>query len=133
MQQFPMTALVTLLALLFYIILMLAVSWARRKYGIAPPAMIGNEHFERHVRVHANTLESLVVFLPSIWLFAAWHGDHLAALLGVIWIVGRLVYWKGYVEGSALRRIGFPVQGAANILLLVGAFIGVVQSLAAAG
>jgi glutathione S-transferase len=129
MQQFPLTALVTLLSLLLYVAMMLGVSWARRKYAVAPPAMTGDVRFERSVRVHANTLESLAVYLPSLWLFAAWWGDGLAAAMGIVWIVGRLIYWLGYSRGSGLRRLGFPIQGAANIGLLLGALLGVLRGL----
>ena len=129
MQQFPLTSLATVCALLLYIALMLSVSAARRKYKIAPPAVVGDPQFERHVRAHANTLESLAIFLPSLWLFASWWGDLPAATLGAIWIVGRLIYWAGYVRGSSLRRVGFPIQGAANTILLLGALVGVLQSL----
>jgi glutathione S-transferase len=132
MQQFPLTALATLLALLLYIVLMLSVSAARRKYKIPPPALTGQPDFERRVRVHANTLESLAVFLPSLWLFTSWWGDQLAAALGFLWIFGRVIYWIGYLSDSILRRVGFPIQGAANIILLLGAFAGVVQILVSA-
>jgi hypothetical protein len=58
-QQFPWTALITLLALLLYMGMIIGVGRARAKYKIAAPAMTGDAAFERHFRVHMNTLESL--------------------------------------------------------------------------
>ncbi len=55
--------------------MMISAGRARGRYKIAAPAMTGDPMFERHVRVHANTLESLPFFLPSLWLFASYWGD----------------------------------------------------------
>src|SRR4029453_15409606 len=52
----PYGAIVTVLALLQYTWFGLMVGRAREKYGIAAPATSGNEVFERHFRVHMNTL-----------------------------------------------------------------------------
>jgi uncharacterized MAPEG superfamily protein len=129
MQEFPWTALVTLLALVAYVAMIVAVGGARGKAKIAAPATTGEPIFERHFRVHMNTLESLPLFLPSLWLFASHWGDALAAAIGAFWIVGRLLYWTSYVRDPTSRSLGFGVQGLATIALLIGALIGVVQIL----
>ena len=66
----PYVAIVTVVALLQFIWFGWQVGVARGKYNIPAPAVSGNEMFERVFRVHANTLETLVVFLPA--LYAAW-------------------------------------------------------------
>src|ERR1700745_3040387 len=92
------TALVTVLAVAFYFFTSTHVGRARIKYGVKLPAISGNEDFERVFRVQMNTLEWLPIFLPSLWLFAIYHSDPIAAILGLIWIVGRIVYMIGYTQ-----------------------------------
>jgi uncharacterized membrane protein YecN with MAPEG domain len=133
MPHFAWTALVTLLALVFYFFMGLGVAGARAKYKIAAPAMTGDPIFERHVRVQMNTLEWLPIFLPSLWLFAAYWGDRAAAGVGAAWIVGRILYRIGYVRDPKQRGMGFAIQASAALALLIGALIGVVQSLLASG
>ena len=48
------------------------------------PAVTGNEYFERAYRVHINTLEQMVFFLPSMWLYAMLLTDKGAAVGGLI-------------------------------------------------
>jgi glutathione S-transferase len=88
--MYHFTALVTCLAVLFYIFASTRVSRARRAYGVKLPATSGHADFERVFRVHMNTLEWMPIFLPSLWLFAIYVSDADAAALGLIWIVGRI-------------------------------------------
>ena len=79
-MSFPnLTAVVTLLALLAYVWMGVRVGGARRTSGIAAPAMSGDPTLERYLRVQGNTLEWLPIFLGSLWLFAHYWGDLLAA------------------------------------------------------
>lgn len=129
MENYAWTSLVTLIALALFLVMGLRVGGARAQYKVAAPATTGDPIFERHFRVHMNTLESLAMFLPSLWLFATHWGDQLAAGIGAIWIVGRLLYMILYVRDPGTRTAGFATQGLAVITLMVGAFIGVVQTL----
>jgi uncharacterized membrane protein YecN with MAPEG domain len=114
-------AIVTLLALLVYFWMGMRVAGARQKTGIAAPAMTGDPHLERNVRVQANTLEWLPIFLPSLWLFAIFWNDRIAAAVGLVWIVGRLIYAIGYVADPGKRGTGFMIQSLAVAVLLFGA------------
>src|SRR5207344_3076756 len=106
---------VTLLALLTYVWMGLAVGAARRKSGIAAPAMTGDPLLERTIRAHYNTLEWLPIFLPSLWLFAIyWSADLVAAGLGLLWIVGRILYQRGYSQAAEKREMGFMIQMGAT-------------------
>lgn len=121
-MSFPnLTAIVTLLALLSYVWMVMRVGGARRKSGIAAPAMSGDPTLERYLRVQGNTLEWLPVFLVSLWLFALYWGDLIAAGLGVVWIVGRVLYALGYSAAAEKRELGFMVQMIATAVLLFGA------------
>src|ERR1700760_3966127 len=103
-------ALVTLLALLLFLWMVLRVGSARAQFGVAAPATTGHPDFERHFRVQANTLEGLIVFLPSLWLFALFTGsDDIAAGLGAVWIVGRVIYMLGYARAAEQRSLGFGI------------------------
>ena len=120
------TALVTLLAVLLYFFTGLSVAKARRKFGVPVPATTGNPDFERVFRVQQNTLEWMPIFLPLLWLFALYVSDWAAAVLGLIWIGGRLMYIQGYSEAAEKRHRGFFVQSIASGVLLIGALIGIV-------
>ncbi len=127
------TAIVTLLALLVYFWMSLQVGGARGKCGINPPAMTGDPLLERAVRVQSNTLEWLPIFLPSLWLFAIFWNELVAAALGIVWIVGRVVYSVGYMADPAKRSTGFLIQFGASAVLLLGALGRIVYSLATGG
>ena len=119
--MYHFTALVTCLAILFYFFTCIQVSKARAAFGIKVPATSGNPDFERVFRVQMNTLEWMPIFLPSLWLFAVYISDPLAAGLGVVWIAGRILYMIGYSEAAAKRGRGFGIQAGAAIILWVGA------------
>jgi uncharacterized membrane protein YecN with MAPEG domain len=127
------TALVTLLALLAYFWMSLQVGRARGKSGINPPAMTGDPLLERAVRVHYNTLEWLPIFLASLWLFAIYWNELVAAALGILWIIGRLLYSAGYMADPAKRSTGFLIQLLACAVLLLGSFGRIAYSLATGG
>jgi uncharacterized membrane protein YecN with MAPEG domain len=121
-MSFPhATAIVTLLALLAYVWMGVRVGAARRTSGIAAPAMSGDPMLERYLRVQGNTLEWLPIFLGSLWLFAHYWGDLPAAVLGLVWIVGRVLYALGYSAAANKRELGFMVQMVATAVLLFGA------------
>src|SRR5215472_1069471 len=114
------TALVTLLSLMFYFYTTTRVSKARTEFVVKVPAISGHPDFERVFRVQMNTLEWLPIFLPSLWLFAIYISDWLAALIGLVWIGGRIVYLIGYAQAAAKRGPGFGIQALAAGVLLIG-------------
>jgi glutathione S-transferase len=127
--MYHFTALVTCLALALYFYTSLRVGKARVTYGIKHPAISGNPDFERVFRVQMNTLEWLPLFLPSLWLFAVYIGDGWAAGLGLVWIVGRILYMTGYTRAAEKRGPGFLVQGIATLILWLGALGAIVWRL----
>jgi glutathione S-transferase len=121
MQSHTLVAIVTILALLLYFVMSLRVGQARSKYGVVAPAVTGNPDFERLFRIHANTLEWLPIFLASLWLFALYWDERVAAALGVVWIIGRFMYMTGYAREASARAAGFGIQALATGVLLFGA------------
>src|SRR3954471_3215862 len=124
------TAVVTLLAIAFYFFLATRVAAAHIRFGIKLPATTGNPDFERVFRTHENTLEWMPTFLVPLWLCAIYLSDIAAAVLGLVWIVGRAVYFVGYRNAVEQRLPGFFIQGTVCLLLFVGAAIGIIMRLA---
>lgn len=120
-QSHALVAIVTLVSLLVYVWMIMRIGGSRRKTGIEAPAMTGHPELERHLRVQANTVEWLVIYLPSLWLFALYWNDRVAAALGVLWMVGRIVYALGYAADPKKREVGFMIQALATAILLFGA------------
>jgi glutathione S-transferase len=125
-----LVAIVILLALLEFVVFGALVGRARVLYGVKAPATSGNEVFERHFRVHYNTLEALIVFVPSIWLFGLYVSPQWGAGLGAVYLVGRIVYFRSYVADPSQRSMGFGMSMLPMLALLVGALIGVGRTLA---
>lgn len=124
-----LVTIVIILALIEYGVFGGLVGRAREKYGVPAPATSGNEVFERYFRVHQNTLESLIVFIPSIFAFATYVHSEVAAGLGVIFLIGRIVYFRGYVKEPKSRALGAMLSGLPIMVLLLGSLIGAVMAL----
>lgn len=133
MQSHAYVAIVSLLALLVYFWMGLQVGKARAKCGIHAPTMTGDPVLERTIRAHHNTLEWLPLFLVPLWLFAIYWSDLWAAVIGLVWIVGRIVYQLGYVADPKKREAGFLIQALAVAVLLFGALGRLVYVLAVTG
>ena len=121
--------LTVLLALVEYIGMTAYVGRARVKYGIRAPATTGHPDFERVNRVHINTLENLIMFVPAVVLFGLYVSELWAAVLGGLFVLGRALYAIGYYSAADKRAVGAGITGVVNIALVVGALIGVVQRL----
>ena len=123
------TAFVILLAVILYFWTGFRVGQARMKFKIKAPATTGNPDFERVFRIQMNMLEWMPIFLPAILLAAIYVSDIGAALLGIVWIAGRVLYMRGYAEAVEKRETGFFVQAIAAGLLWLAALVGVVASM----
>jgi glutathione S-transferase len=115
---------ITLVALVLYLATAIYVSRMRGRHGINAPSMAGPPPFEYAVRVNANTLEQLVPFLVALWLCAIFWEPLPAAVLGIVWLFGRVVYAFGYYSAPGRRAPGFVIAMIALILLLVGTAYG---------
>jgi len=116
---------ITLAALVLYLATGIYVSRMRARHGVKAPAISGAPEFERACRVHSNTLEQLVPFLAALWLCAIFMATPLyAAILGVVWLFGRVIYAFGYYSAPGRRAPGFAIGMIALILLIIGAAYG---------
>ncbi len=121
-------SLITLLALLLYLVVIINVGRARAKYKVLPPAMTGDPNFERVLRVQQNTLEQLIFFLPLLWLFSFYVSPFWGAGIGAVWLVGRIVYAWGYYQAAEKRTVGFGISSISSMVLLVGSLVGIIWS-----
>jgi len=124
-----MTALVAVLVALQYLVFIVLVGRARGRYGISAPAMTGHPVFERLVRVQQNTQEQLVIFFPALALFAYYISPLWAAVLGLLFFMGRALYARAYVLEPDKRGPGFGLGALALIALLLGALWGAARAL----
>ncbi len=122
-------AIVIIVAVLEYILFGFLVAGARARYGVKAPATTGHEVFERYFRVQQNTLETLVAFIPGISLFALFVNPNWAAWIGLVYVAGRLLYFRAYVADPARRGLGFLLSFAPIAVLLVGGLMGAIRNL----
>ena len=125
-----LSAIVTVLSILFVFYTGINVARMRGKHKIDAPAVTGNAEFERAYRVQVNTLEQFVMFLPLLWLATTYFMmlPWLPAALGLVWIVGRFMYMQGYMVAPEKRSMGFLVTSVATLGLLIVTIIGIVQA-----
>ena len=121
---------VTALALLQFVWFGIEVARARERYGVKAPAITGNDLFERHFRVQQNTLETLVILVPSLFLFSHYFNPLWAAGLGVIYLIGRQIYSTSYVKDPKSRSAGYALSALPVLILVLGGLVGAIMRLA---
>jgi glutathione S-transferase len=121
-------AIVTSAVLVQYMVFAYYVSAARLKHGVAAPATTGHPEFERMFRVHQNTLEQLIIYIPALWMFATYVHSLAGAVIGLLFPIGREIYRRSYVADPSRRAAGAAIGGASTVILLVGAAVGALIS-----
>lgn len=124
-------AIVTLIALLEFMFFAFKVGMGRGKYNVPAPAVSGNEEWERYFRVQQNTMEQLMVFLPALWIFSYFVDPMIGAAIGLLFIVGRPIYYVKYVADPGSRTVGFLMGFFSSVLLLLGGIGGVIYGMIA--
>jgi hypothetical protein len=115
---------VAVLAVLQFVFFGALVGRARGKYGVVAPAVVGNEMFERAYRVQMNTLELLVAFLPGLFLAAKYWSGTVVAGVGLVYLLGRFIYWRAYMGAPGSRALGYGLSAAPILALLLVALGG---------
>ncbi len=119
-----LVALVAALAVVEYAVFTILAGASRGRHGVPAPATTGHPTYERYFRVQENTIEQLVIFLPALVLFGYYLNEEIAAGLGLVFIVGRALYARGYYADPARRGPGFLLTFGSNVLLLLGGLCG---------
>ena len=120
---------VTLLALIELIVFGVLVSRARGTYGVAAPATTGNPIFERYYRVQANTIETLMVFLPALWIASRYWSPRCVALIGSVYLIARVLYLFNYVRDPKRRGAGYVLSMLPAIVLIITGLVGAIKAL----
>ena len=119
---------ITLLAILITTAFAIAVSRARRRFNAPPPAITGPAELERVIRVHGNTVEAMILFVPALWLATLYFRGWLPALIGLIWCLGRIGYGLGYRASTQGRLPGFIISQLALLVLVILAGWGLITA-----
>lgn len=106
----------------------LLVARTRRRFKVPAPAMTGAPEVERALRVQGNTVEQVLIFLPSFWMAALFFGGWIPPALGLIWCLGRVLYAAGYMAAANKRAPGFIIGALATVVLVVLAIAGIGQA-----
>lgn len=118
---------VTAIALIVYFALIINVGKARAKYNVPVPQISGNPDFERVFRVQQNTVEQLVLFVPSLWLFSLFVSPIWGAVIGAVWVIGRIIYAWGYYQAAEKRIVGFAINSLSTMILILGSLVGIIK------
>jgi uncharacterized MAPEG superfamily protein len=124
-----LVAIVVVVALIQFTIFGVLVGKARGTYHVEAPAVSGHPVFERYYRVQMNTLESLMLFIPSIFLFATYVSAQFAAILGIVFIIGRYIFFRAYIKEPKSRGLGFMLTMLPSAIMALGVLVVLVINL----
>ena len=112
-------------ALLQYLYFTMRAGVGRPKYKVNAPKTVGNDNWERLFRVQQNTMEQLLIFIPSVFGFAYYVSQTWALILGVAFIIGRQLYSFEYISKPDSRVPGMLITLLSNAALLLGTVIAI--------
>ena len=124
-----LVVIITVLALLQYSWFGFEVGSMRGKLEVIAPATTGSERFDRMFRVHYNTMEQLVVFLPALWLYSYQVNPTWASGFGVVFLAGRFIYRAAYLKDPASRALGFGMTLLPSSIMLIWVLVVAVRGL----
>ncbi len=128
-MDFLYTSLATVIISLVIFLFSFQVGKMRGKHDVKAPATTGHAEFERAFRVHMNSLEQVIIFLPVLWIFAAFVGDMYAAIGASFWVLGRILYSMGYMKDPSKRSMGFMIGFLAFVVMLLWSLVVLVMNI----
>ena len=118
-----------LISLLQFIFFTGRVVFSRGKYDVKAPKTVGNERWERIFRIQQNTMEQLLIFIPSVLIFSLYVSATWVLLPGILFIVGRHIYSRLYLESPENRGPGMVLSFFSNIFLVIAGLVGISMKL----
>ncbi|MFT5401169.1 MAG: glutathione S-transferase [Gammaproteobacteria bacterium] len=122
-------AIVSVLALMQFFWFGIEVGKMRVKHACKAPAITGAPEFERMFRVQQNTMEQLVMFLPTLWMFGYLVNPLWGAGMGVVYLVGRALYCVAYVKDPKGRSLGFMLSVLPTSVMMLWVLVDAVLTL----
>ena len=89
---------------------------------------VGQTTTERINRVHQNTLEQLALLLPALWMYAYFVNPLWGAGMGVVYLIGRIIYSSAYQKDPASRSLGFMLSFLPGAAMLAWVLVVAVMS-----
>jgi glutathione S-transferase len=83
----------------------------------------------RYYRVQANTLETLMVFLPALWIASKYWSPRYVALIGAVYLIGRILYLFNYVRDPKRRGAGYVLSMLPAVVLIITGLVGAIKAL----
>jgi glutathione S-transferase len=125
-----MSAAVTILIVLFYFATIIEVGRQRGKHGVKAPSCSGPPAFDCAYRVQMNTLEQMGLMLPLFWVATVFPPAPapVVPLVGIVWIIGRILYMAAYLRDPAKRGPGMAISMLCTLVLLILAITGVIRT-----
>ena len=125
MNEYPFTSLVTLALVLLGVLLAKRVSTARLDFSQSDRPSVAQHSIEIYsdpkfmiaFRNQMNLLEHLILFLPTLWIFAVGISDGLAAIVGLGYFIGRVLYARSYPHS---HKFGYTLTMISMLLLITG-------------
>ena len=126
MNEYPFTSLVTLALVLLGVLLAKRVSTARLDFSQSDRPSVAQHSIEIYsdpkfmiaFRNQMNLLEHLILFMPTLWIFAVGVSDGLAAIVGLGYFIGRVLYARSYPHS---HKFGYTLTMISMLLLITGA------------
>jgi glutathione S-transferase len=75
-----------------------------------------------------NTLEQLIMFVPAILIFSLYMSPYVAAAIGAVYVIGRIVYLLSYVKNPNSRSAGYALSILPTLILLAGGLFGAIRA-----
>lgn len=126
MEFVELVAIIAILQLFFFGAM---TGRARKDSGLSGPAITGHDGFERMYRVQMNTVETLIAFLPALFIAGKYWPPALVAVTGLVYVVGRFLYWRAYVTDPSTRGTGFMLSIVPTAALILLSLAGILLSI----
>ena len=126
MEQYTISALVTVFSSLFTFYLAYNTGMTRMKHKEPPYETTKSKEVMIANRAHMNTIEMMVVYLPILWVATVFGPTAIVSWVGVIWFVSRVWYALGYLKDPKKRQTPFMIGMACIAVTAILGLYGVI-------
>jgi len=127
MEQYTITALITVFTSLLTFYLAFNVGSMRRKHKSGVLETDKHEEVTIANRAHMNTIEISVVYLPLLWVASIFGPTTIVGMVGSIWFVSRVWFAWTYLKSPSSRTIPFMIGIPCIFITAILALYGIVM------